>query len=173
MATPPARVNVGSQNQSQPYFIASHANFNRPGGDAAAASIAAGAQGHELGPPVGYRERQASPMLEHPDWSRSRDKIQSRDTYPRDDRREQQAKSLLMSATLNIPPSSPRPCVRGSRSGSISTRITEVPIRLAYLIRKTYIPLFWSLRLLRLVLHLGSPVGAETRRVNSRQRRRD
>ena len=93
MATPPARVNVGSQNQSQPYFIASHANFNRPGGDAAAASIAAGAQGHELGPPVGYRERQASPMLEHPDWSRSRDKIQSRDTYPRDDRREQQATS--------------------------------------------------------------------------------
>jgi hypothetical protein len=103
MATPPARVNVGSQNQSQPYFIASHANFNRPGGNAAATTTAAGAQGHELGPPAGYRERQASPMLDHPDWNRSRDKVQPRDIYPRDDRRGQQTISTKPAQTRQHP----------------------------------------------------------------------
>ena len=99
MATPPARVNVGSQNQSQPYFIASHANFNRPGGNAAAATTAAGTKGYELGPPAGYRERQASPMLDHPDWSRSRNNGQPRDLYPRDDTRGQQTTSTKPSQT--------------------------------------------------------------------------
>lgn len=77
MATPPPAINVDSQNQSQPYFIASHANFNRPGsagGTGVGASGAGSGQVQQHGEGkvgLGYRERQVSPYMPAGEWGTS------------------------------------------------------------------------------------------------------
>lgn len=93
MATPPVAASMGKQNQSQPYFIASHANFNRQGDDAGSERggerLQVHGQGHGHGQggngstgnasgnggkggsflPAGYRERGPSPMLGNTEWT--------------------------------------------------------------------------------------------------------
>lgn len=58
---------MGKQNQSQPYFIASHADFNRQGDDRGYGQ----GQGGSFVPAASYRERGPSPMLGSEPWGAS------------------------------------------------------------------------------------------------------